>query len=157
VIKEAQGARYEISVDGTVRPHRDTREAALEAANVLKALNPYGKIVIRDLQTGADAVRANPRTSPPGASNTEWQGLFYTPRNRVGCVLSCQPRTCRESSRVNGQRSCRRRAFSNSSQRLSVLGFQPSCHGGRGGTAGMRYFPGGHFRRLSLSEGRSRE
>jgi hypothetical protein len=33
---------------------RDTREAALEAANVLKALNPYGKIVIRDLQTGVE-------------------------------------------------------------------------------------------------------
>jgi hypothetical protein len=39
-----QGARYEISVDGTVRTHRDTRETALEAANVLKACNRYSKV-----------------------------------------------------------------------------------------------------------------
>ena len=64
------GARYDIIVEGAVRPHRDTREAALEAANVLKALNPDGKIVMRDLQTGADAVRATPRTSSRGVSNT---------------------------------------------------------------------------------------
>jgi hypothetical protein len=45
------GARFAIVVDDAVRTHRDTREAALEAANVLKALNPW--IAIRDLQTGA--------------------------------------------------------------------------------------------------------
>ena len=48
------GARYAIVVDGTVRTHRDMREAAFEAANVLKALRPYTKVVIRDLQTGAE-------------------------------------------------------------------------------------------------------
>jgi hypothetical protein len=48
------GARYAIVVDGTVRTHRDRREAAYEAANVLKALSPYAKIVIRDLQTGQE-------------------------------------------------------------------------------------------------------
>jgi hypothetical protein len=47
-----EGARYEISVDGTVRACRDSREIALEAANVLKACNPYSKIAIRDLLTG---------------------------------------------------------------------------------------------------------
>ena len=55
-----EGARFAIVVDGVVRTHRDTREAALEAANVLKALNPYGKIVIRDLQTGAEIDPQNP-------------------------------------------------------------------------------------------------
>jgi hypothetical protein len=48
------GARYAIVVDGTVRTHRDRREAAFEAANVLKALSPYSKVIIRDLQTGKE-------------------------------------------------------------------------------------------------------
>jgi hypothetical protein len=48
------GARYAIVVDGTVRTHRDMREAAFEAANVLKALNPHARVVIRDLQTGQE-------------------------------------------------------------------------------------------------------
>jgi hypothetical protein len=45
-------ARYEISVDGTVRTHRDAREIAIEAANVLKSRSPYSKVVVRDLWTG---------------------------------------------------------------------------------------------------------
>ena len=49
-----EGARYGIIVDGSVRTHRNTREAALEAANVLKAINPSSKVVIRDLRTGAE-------------------------------------------------------------------------------------------------------
>ena len=52
MMKPAEGARYEISVDGTVRIHRDDREIALEAANVLKACNPYSNVVVRDLSTG---------------------------------------------------------------------------------------------------------
>jgi hypothetical protein len=48
------GARYANVVEGIVRAHRDTREVALEAANVLKACRPYSKVVIRDLQTGAE-------------------------------------------------------------------------------------------------------
>jgi hypothetical protein len=48
------GARYAIVIDGTVRTHRDLREAAFEAANVLKALSPYAKVIIRDLQTGTE-------------------------------------------------------------------------------------------------------
>jgi len=36
-----------ISVDGTARTHRDT----LEAANVLKALNLYSKVLIQGRQT----------------------------------------------------------------------------------------------------------
>jgi hypothetical protein len=48
------GARYAIVIDGTVRTHRDTREAAFEAANVLQASNPHAKVIIRDLQTGQE-------------------------------------------------------------------------------------------------------
>lgn len=48
------GARYAITVDSVVRAHRHTSEAALEAANVLKALRPDSKVVIRDLETGAE-------------------------------------------------------------------------------------------------------
>jgi hypothetical protein len=50
-MKIAERAQYEISVDGTVRTHRDTLEIALEAANVLKACNPYSKVVVSDLST----------------------------------------------------------------------------------------------------------
>jgi len=52
MMKLAEGARYEISVDGTVRAHRDEREIALEAANVLKACHPDSNVVVRDLSTG---------------------------------------------------------------------------------------------------------
>ena len=82
-----------------------------------------------------------PARLPPEARAIRATALFYTRRNSVGCVLSCQ-RTCRESFKGQWQRSCRRRAFSNSSQRLSVQGFQPNCHSGRGGTAGMRFLAG---------------
>ena len=51
-MKIVESARYEISVDGAVRTHRDTREIALEAANVLKACKPYSKVVVCDLSTG---------------------------------------------------------------------------------------------------------
>ena len=47
-------ARYAISVDGTLRTHRDTLEAAFEAANVLKACKPHSKVVVRDLQTNEE-------------------------------------------------------------------------------------------------------
>jgi hypothetical protein len=48
------GARYAITLDGEVRTHRDTREAAFDVANVLKSLRPHAKVTIRDLQTGAE-------------------------------------------------------------------------------------------------------
>jgi hypothetical protein len=37
------GARYAISIDGTVRTHRDVQEIAIEAANFLKAQNRTAK------------------------------------------------------------------------------------------------------------------
>src|SRR5215471_19610981 len=43
-----EGSRYEISVDGIVRTHRDS----LEIATVLKACKPYTNVVVRDLLTG---------------------------------------------------------------------------------------------------------
>jgi hypothetical protein len=46
------GARYAISIDGTVRTHRDVQDIAIEAAEFLKTQNPYSKVMIRDLQTG---------------------------------------------------------------------------------------------------------
>ena len=53
-------ARYEISIDGTVRTHRDAGEIAIEAADLLKAQSPYSKVVIRDLWTG-EAMEMQPR------------------------------------------------------------------------------------------------
>jgi hypothetical protein len=46
------GARYEISIDGVVRTHRDLREIAVEAATFLKLRNPPSRVVVRDLITG---------------------------------------------------------------------------------------------------------
>jgi hypothetical protein len=46
------GARYSISIDGTVRTHLDVQELAIEAAEFLKLQNPHSKVVIRDLLTG---------------------------------------------------------------------------------------------------------
>jgi hypothetical protein len=37
------GARFEISVDGTLRTYRDTKEIALEAAELLKSRNPNSR------------------------------------------------------------------------------------------------------------------
>jgi hypothetical protein len=51
-MKIAEGARYEIIVDGIVRTYRDAPDIALEAANVLKACNPHAKVIVRDLSTG---------------------------------------------------------------------------------------------------------
>jgi hypothetical protein len=54
MVMTENGARYAITVDGVVRTRRETREAAEEAANVLKALRPYTNVLIRDLQTGVE-------------------------------------------------------------------------------------------------------
>lgn len=54
MIQPAPSARFEIGVDGTVRTHRGVCEVATDAAKVLKARQPYAKIVIRDLWTGEE-------------------------------------------------------------------------------------------------------
>ena len=46
------GARYELSIDGVVRTHRDLRDIAVEAATFLKSKNPQSCVVVRDLITG---------------------------------------------------------------------------------------------------------
>ena len=55
-----EGVRYAIVVDGIVRTHRDQLQVAMEAASVLKACRPYGRVVIRDLQTGTEIDPQNP-------------------------------------------------------------------------------------------------
>lgn len=49
----ASGARFEISVDGVARSHRDVRETAIEAARFLQARNPGAKVAVTDLQDGS--------------------------------------------------------------------------------------------------------
>ena len=63
-----EGSRYEISVDGIVRTHRDSLEIATEAANVLKACKPYSNVVVRDLLTGKliEPAASAPMASQPG-------------------------------------------------------------------------------------------
>jgi hypothetical protein len=44
-------ARYQISIDGVARTHRDLPEIAIEAAKYLKLKNPQSRVVLRDLTT----------------------------------------------------------------------------------------------------------
>ena len=43
--------RYQISIDGVVRTHRDLSEIVIEAARYLKSKNPQSRVVLRDLTT----------------------------------------------------------------------------------------------------------
>jgi hypothetical protein len=63
-----EGSRYEISVDGIVRTHRDSLAIATEAANVLKSCKPYSNVVVRDLLSGE---LIEPAASAPIASRPE--------------------------------------------------------------------------------------
>jgi hypothetical protein len=57
-----QGAKFEISIDGKPRSHRERREVAIEAAEFLKRKFPNCDIVVKDLQSGevtAVAYKAN--------------------------------------------------------------------------------------------------
>jgi len=51
---DPNGAHFEISVDGVVRPHRDVRETAIEAARNLQGSSRGAKVVITDLRDGSD-------------------------------------------------------------------------------------------------------
>ena len=61
-MKPQTGAQFEISIDGTLRTYRDTKEIALEAARVLKSRNPNSEVKVRELgaddngSAGADSV-----------------------------------------------------------------------------------------------------
>jgi len=55
------GARFEISIDGTPRTHRDRKPLAIEAAGHLKRKHPHSTIVVKDLESGeVDAVEYKP-------------------------------------------------------------------------------------------------
>jgi hypothetical protein len=54
-------ARFEISIDGTPRTHRDRKPLAVEAAKHLKRMDPHSTIVVKDLESGeVDAVEYKP-------------------------------------------------------------------------------------------------
>ena len=42
------GAQFEISVDGTMRSHRDRQDYAIEAGGLLKQRHPQRQVVVRD-------------------------------------------------------------------------------------------------------------
>jgi hypothetical protein len=52
------GARYEISIDGVPRTHRDQKNIALESAKFLKSRNPNSVVKLEDLQTDEELVVA---------------------------------------------------------------------------------------------------
>ena len=49
---KAPGARFEISVDGVPRSHRDQRDMAIEAAAQLMFKYPNSAVAVKDLQRG---------------------------------------------------------------------------------------------------------
>ena len=55
------GARFEISIDGAPRTHRDRKPLAIEAAEHLKRKHPHSTIVVKDLESvEVDAVEYKP-------------------------------------------------------------------------------------------------
>ena len=63
------GARFEITIDGVARTHRDLCEIAVEAATFLKSRNPQSRIVVRDVITGSrtEIAGMNPVPAAEGA------------------------------------------------------------------------------------------
>ena len=52
------GARFEISIEGAPRTHRDRKPLAIEAAEHLKRKHPHSTIVVKDLESvEVDAVK----------------------------------------------------------------------------------------------------
>jgi hypothetical protein len=56
------GARYEIAIDGKPRSYRDTPEIA-RGRSLSQHRNPNVEVVIRDLESRATTVIANPPTA----------------------------------------------------------------------------------------------
>jgi hypothetical protein len=48
-LAKAQGAQFEISIDGTPRTYRDRKVFAIEAGEYLKSKHPNSVIVVKDL------------------------------------------------------------------------------------------------------------
>ena len=51
-IGKAPAARFEISIDGVPRSHRDQRDMAIEAAAQLMLKYPNSVVAVKDLQSG---------------------------------------------------------------------------------------------------------
>jgi hypothetical protein len=49
---KAQGAQFEISIDGTPRTYRDDKAMAIDAAQYLKRKYPHSVVTVENLQTG---------------------------------------------------------------------------------------------------------
>jgi hypothetical protein len=49
---KAPAARFEISIDGVPRSHRDRKEFAIEAAARLMLKFPHGLVAVKDLASG---------------------------------------------------------------------------------------------------------
>jgi hypothetical protein len=56
--KIPQGTRYQISKDGIPRRYCDRKDLALQTARFLKSQNPNSTVMLKDLQTGEEAVVA---------------------------------------------------------------------------------------------------
>jgi hypothetical protein len=67
------GAQFEITIDGTPRTHRDFREHAIEAGQLLKGENPHSAVAVRDVRTDErTVVTANRRKNThPGQRGGE--------------------------------------------------------------------------------------
>ena len=57
-IKTPQGTQYQISRDGIPRRYCDRKDLALQTARFLKSQNPNSTVVLKDLQTGEEAIIA---------------------------------------------------------------------------------------------------
>ena len=52
------GAQFEISIGGVPRTHRDQKDLALLAAQILKSRNPNSAVKVKDMKTGEETVIA---------------------------------------------------------------------------------------------------
>ena len=57
-IKTPQGTQYQISKDGIPRRYCDRKDLALQTARFLKSQNPNSTVMLKDLQTGEEAIIA---------------------------------------------------------------------------------------------------
>jgi hypothetical protein len=78
---KAPAARFEISIDGVPRSHRDRREIAIEAAGRLMAKYPHSAVAVKAFNAGrgswpttssssAGADAAHDAANPPGRQRT---------------------------------------------------------------------------------------
>jgi hypothetical protein len=78
--REASGAQFEIMVDGVVRPRRDGRETAIEAARFRQQRQPGAKITVTVTDSVLIAGRATnhrraprPQRSPSAVRQRRWK------------------------------------------------------------------------------------